>query len=162
MKQIQAFNIWYAHWITPFATAIRPFLRHSLLILSLLTDISALVMIVHGAFPFSETIASSIFLALAVLLPISLLTIVLYVATLQMDLHAPSIRHWVKIIPPVILVISFVVYFIIDLTYGRGSPQWERYFEANIFSIICIFLSGALSSFYAHLLSHAKSGRYDS
>lgn len=162
MKQIKAFSLWYAHRITPFSTAIRPHLRRSLLMLSLLTDIAALVMIVHGAFPFSEAIANGIFLALAALLPISLLAIVLYIATLQMDLRAPAIRHWVKIIPPAILVISFVVYFIIDLTYGRGSPQWERYFDANVFSIICIFLSVALSSFYAHLLSHAKSGRYDS
>lgn len=162
MKQIKAFSTWYAHRITPLATAIRPLLRQSLLILSLLTDIAALVMIVHGVFPFNEVIEHIIFLALAVLLPISLLAIVLYIATLQMDLHAPAIRHWVKIIPPAILVISFVVYFIIDLTYGRYSPRWERYFDANIFSIICIFLSGALSSFYAHLLSHAKSGRYDS
>jgi hypothetical protein len=161
MKQIKAFSTWYAHRITPFATAIRPLLRRFSLILSLLLDCAASVMIVHGAFPFNEAIENAIFLALAILLPISLLAIVLYIATLQMDLRAPAIRHWVKIIPPAILVISFVVCFIIDLIYDRGSPRWERYFEANIFSIICIFLSGALSSFYAHLLSHAKSGRYD-
>ena len=162
MKQIKAFSTWYAHRITPFATAIRPLLRRFSLILSLLLDCAASVMIVHGVFPFNEVIEHIIFLALAVLLPISLLAIVLYIATLQMDLRAPAIRHWVKIIPPAILVISFVVCFNIDLIYDRGSPQWERCLDANVFSIICIFLSGALSSFYAHLLSHAKSGRYDS
>ncbi|MBQ7324701.1 MAG: hypothetical protein IJW98_03060 [Clostridia bacterium] len=162
MKQIKAFSTWYAHRITPLATAIRPLLRRSLLILSLLNDIAALIMIVHGVFPFNEVIEHIIFLALAILLPISLLAIVLYIATLQMDLHAPAIRHWVKIIPPAILVSSFVVFYIIEWTYGKGSLQWERYFEADFFSIICIFMSSALSSFYAHLLSHAKSGRYDS
>jgi hypothetical protein len=162
MKLFKTFGEWYASQIASFATVIRPLLRHSSLILSLLLDIAGLVMIVHGAFPFNEAIESAIYFVLAILLPVSALTIILYIATLQMDLRAPAIRHWVKIIPPAILVVSFVVYSIIDLTYGRGSPQLERYHDASVFSIICIFLSGALSSFYAHLLSHAKSGRYDS
>ena len=162
MKLFKTFGEWYASQIASFATAIRPLLRHSSLIFSLLLDIAGLVMIVHGAFPFNEAIESAIYFVLAILLPVSALTIILYIATLQMDLHAPSIRHWVKVIPPATLVISFVAFFIIECIYGRGSLQWERYFDANVFSIICIFLSGALSSFYAHLLSHAKSGRYDS
>ncbi|MBO5778398.1 MAG: hypothetical protein J6R82_02405 [Clostridia bacterium] len=162
MKPFKAFGKRYAYWITPFATAIRPFLRQFTLVLSLLLDIAAAIMIVHGVFPFNEAIENAVFLALAISLSTSLLTIILYIATLQMDLHAPTIRHWVKVIPPAILVISFVVYFIIDWIYGRGSLQWERYFDAQFFSIICILLSGALSSFYAHLLSFARSGRYDS
>lgn len=162
MKAFNKIGERYAYLITPFATAIRPLLLRFSLVLSLLLDFAALVMIVHGVFPFNEAIENAVFLALAILLPTSVLTIILYIATLQMDLHAPAIRHWAKVIPPAILVSSFVVFYIIEWTYGRGSLQWERYFEVDFFSIICILLSGALSSFYAHLLSFARSGRYDS
>lgn len=162
MKALKAFGKWYAYLIAPFATAIRPFLRSFSLILSLLLDCAALFMIVHGVVPFGKTVENVIFFVLAILLPIAVLTIILYIATLQMDLRTPSIRHWAKLIPPIIPVISFVVFLIIEGKFGRGALQWERYFDANFFSIVCILLSGALSSFYVHLLSFAKSGRYDS
>ncbi len=93
MKALKAFGKWYAYRIAPFATEIRPFLRSFSLILSLLLDCAALFMIVHGVVPFSKTVENVIFFVLAILLPIAVLTIILYIATLQMVLRTPSIRH---------------------------------------------------------------------
>lgn len=156
MKPFKAFSKWYAHWIAPFSVAIRPILRKALFITSLLLDPVVLIFIIHGIYPLEDHLIGAAELAFAILFPVSALLILLYMITLQFDLDASFIKHWLKIIPPILFGTYVLGSVYISCAYGRGTPEWNHYLDSTAPVFIGWILSTGLTALYSKLLSYKQ------
>ena len=103
----QSIRNWYANWISPCSIRIRPFLRKASFIITLALCLITLLWSIAYFLPLSVSV---LFYTLIALLICTALLFLLYMITLQFHLELTLTKHWLNILPHIILLTLFIGY----------------------------------------------------
>lgn len=157
MRYLKAFGNWYANLIYPFSVGIRPYLRKaSFITTSALCTITFLWSIAYFL-PLSASIITVLLYVLIALLICSALLFLLYMITLQFDLELILSKHWLNILPHIILLALFIGSCVVEFMYGRHSPEWDKFHAYSLLTFIGWLFSVGSSAIYAQLLHHHRN-----
>ncbi len=160
MRYIKAFGKWYVNLITPYSISIRPFLRKASFITTLALCIITFLWSIAYFLPFFNDIVAALFYTLIALLTWSALIFLLYMITMQFDLDVPLAKHWLTVIPHINFITLFIGYCVIEIIYGRNTPEWDEFYAISLLTLIGWFFSGGLSAIYAQLLTHHQNSNF--